>query len=111
MSTISIEQLVAAVEAAGQRLASGEAKARQAKALLLQAEKVRDEAAARQAEAEQQLAAIEAALSKARALRALVGDGGSARAKRSCKRRGPQPRPRWPACGAWPRRHGPRSSG
>jgi hypothetical protein len=42
--------------------------------LLLQAEKARDEAAARQAEAEQQLAAIEAALRKARALRALVGN-------------------------------------
>ena len=41
---------------------------RQAKALLLQAEQARDEAAARQAEAEQQLAATEAALRKARAL-------------------------------------------
>jgi hypothetical protein len=40
----------------------------------LQAEQARDEAAARQAEAEQQLAAIEAALKKARGLRALVGD-------------------------------------
>ena len=34
----------------------------------------RDEAAARQAEAEQRLATIEAVLQKARALRALVGD-------------------------------------
>ena len=65
---------MAAVEAAEQRLVSGEAKARQAKALLLQAEKARDEAAARQTEAEQQLAAIEAALRKARTLRALMGD-------------------------------------
>ena len=77
MSTVSIpsiEAFMAAVEAAEQRLVSGEAKARQAKALLLQAEKARDEAAARQTEAEQQLAAIEAALRKARTLRALMGD-------------------------------------
>ena len=74
MSTISIEAFMAAVEAAEQRLVSGEAKARQAKALLLQAEKARDEAAARQTEAEQQLAVIEAALRKARTLRALTGD-------------------------------------
>ncbi|MDY7076552.1 MAG: hypothetical protein SXV54_06460 [Chloroflexota bacterium] len=74
MSTISIEAFMAAVEAAEQRLVSGEAKARQAKALLLQAEKARDEAAARQTEAEQQLAAIEVALRKARTLRALTGD-------------------------------------
>jgi hypothetical protein len=70
----SIESFVAAVEAAEQRLAAGEAQARRAKALLLQAEKARDEAAARKAEAEQQLAPIEEALEKARALRALVGD-------------------------------------
>jgi len=77
MSTVtvsSIESFVAAVEAAEQRLAAGEAQARRAKALLLQAEKARDEAAARKAEAEQQLAPIKEALRKARALRALVGD-------------------------------------
>jgi hypothetical protein len=70
----SIESFVAAVEAAEQRLAAGEAQARRAKALLLQVEKARDEAAARKAEAEQQLAPIEEALRKARALRALVGE-------------------------------------
>jgi hypothetical protein len=77
MSTVSvpsIEAFLAAVEAAEQRLVSGEAKARHAKALLLQAEKARDEAAARKAEAQQQLAPIEEALNKARALRALVGE-------------------------------------
>jgi hypothetical protein len=77
MSTVSIpsiESFLAAVEAAEQRLTSGEAKARQAKALLLQAEKARDEAAARKAEAEQRLAPIEEGLNKARALRALVGE-------------------------------------
>jgi hypothetical protein len=74
VSVLSIEAFLAAVEAAEQRLVSGEAKARQAKALLLQAEKARDEAAARKAEAEQQLAPIEKALNKARALRALVGE-------------------------------------
>jgi len=77
MSTItvsSIESFVTAVEAAEQRLAAGEAQARRAKALLLQAEKARDEAAARKAEAQQQLAPIEEALRKARALRALVGE-------------------------------------
>jgi hypothetical protein len=77
MSTVtvsSIESFVAAVEAAEQRLAAGEAQARRAKALLLQAEKARDEAATRKAEAEQQLAPIEEALRKARALRALVGE-------------------------------------
>ena len=77
MSTVSIssiEQFVAAIEAAEQRLASGEVKARRAKSLLLQAEKARDEAAARQAEAEQQLTVIETALKKARTLVALVGD-------------------------------------
>jgi hypothetical protein len=77
MSTVtvsSIESFVAAVEAAEQRLAAGEAQARRAKALLLQAEKARDEAAARKAEAEQELAPIEEALRKARALRALVGE-------------------------------------
>ena len=53
MSTVSIpsiEAFLAAVDAAEQRLVSGEAKARQAKALLLQAEKARDEAAARKAD-------------------------------------------------------------
>ena len=69
MSTVtvsSIESFVAAIEAAEQRLAAGEAQARRAKALLLQAEKARDEAAARKAGAEQQLAPIEEALRKAR---------------------------------------------
>jgi hypothetical protein len=70
----SIESFVAAIEAAEQRLAAGEAQARRAKALLLQAEKARDEAATRKAEAEQQLAPIEEALRKARALRVLVGE-------------------------------------
>ena len=73
-SVPSIEAFVAAVEAAEQRLAAGEAQARRAKALLLQAEKARDEAAARKAEAEQQLAPIEEALGKARSLRALLGE-------------------------------------
>jgi hypothetical protein len=70
----SIESFLAAIAAAEQRLADGEAKARQAKALLLQVEKARDEASARKAAAEQQLAAVEAAVKKARALRALLGD-------------------------------------
>jgi hypothetical protein len=54
----------------------GEVQARRALALLLQAEKARDEAAACKSEAEQQLVPIEEALRKARALRALAGDGG-----------------------------------
>ena len=72
--TTSIEEFLAAVEAAEQRLASGEEKARRAKGLLLQAEKARDEAAARRSEAQRQLAAIEAAMGKARTLRAILGD-------------------------------------
>ncbi len=72
--SVSIEEFLAAVEAAEQRLAQGEAKAKEAKALLLQAEEARDEAAARQKEAEQRLAAVEAALEKARLLQALLGE-------------------------------------
>ncbi|MBN1812380.1 MAG: hypothetical protein JXA14_11125 [Anaerolineae bacterium] len=70
----SVEEFLAAVEAAEQRLAAGEAKARRAKTLLLQAEKARDEAAAHKAEAERRLATVEEALKKAHALKALLGD-------------------------------------
>jgi hypothetical protein len=70
----SVADFLAVVETAEQRLADGETKAHRAKALLLQAEKARDEAAARKAEAEQQFAVVETALTKARTLRALVGD-------------------------------------
>ena len=70
----SVADFLAVVETAEQRLADGETKAHRAKALLLQAEKARDEAAARKTEAERQLAVVEAALTKARTLRALVGD-------------------------------------
>jgi hypothetical protein len=70
----SVADFLAVVETAEQRLADGEEKAHRAKTLLLQAEKARDGAAARKSEAEQQLAVVETALTKARALRALVGD-------------------------------------
>jgi hypothetical protein len=70
----SVEEFLAAVEAAEQRLAVGEAKARRAKTLLLQAEKARDEAATRKVEAERRLATVEEALKKAHALKALLGD-------------------------------------
>jgi hypothetical protein len=70
----SVEEFLAAVEAAEQRLAAGEAQARRAKTLLLQAEKARDEAAVHKAEAERRLATVEEALKKAHALKALLGD-------------------------------------
>jgi hypothetical protein len=70
----SVEDLIAVLETAEQRLAVGEAKARQAKTLLLEAENAREEAKTRKTAAEQRLASIEEALEKACSLQGLVGE-------------------------------------
>ena len=70
----SLEDLIAVVETAEQRLDAGEEKARRAGDLLVRAENLREEAKARQKEMEEQVAAGEEKLAEARQLRSLVDD-------------------------------------